>query len=84
MSDKEGYAKEEYTFKETVDHPSHYNQNNMPCECIDVVENMTFNQGNAMKYIWRMYSKGNPIEQIEKAIWYLKREKRMLETIEDF
>lgn len=54
---------------ETVNHPSHYN-NIANVECIDVVEHMTFNQGNAIKYLWRLFDKGDPIENLDKAIWY--------------
>jgi DNA-binding MarR family transcriptional regulator len=60
---------------ELVDHPAHYNQHPSGVECIDVVEHMSFNLGNAMKYIWRADEKGSPVTDIEKAIWYLEREK---------
>lgn len=56
-----------------VNHPPHYG--NVPnVECIDVVEHFNFNKGNAIKYIWRASSKGEEIQDLEKAIWYLKRE----------
>ena len=59
--------------KEEVNHPDHYNQiKNV--ECIDVVEQMSFNLGNAVKYIWRCDSKGNKLKDLQKAIWYLNRE----------
>lgn len=35
---------------------------------------MNFNRGNAVKYIWRADDKGDPIENLEKAIWYLQDE----------
>lgn len=56
-----------------VDHPFHYNKG---IECIDYIEshNFNFNLGNAVKYISRCEHKGNKIKDIEKAIWYLKRE----------
>jgi hypothetical protein len=56
-----------------VDHPKHYNQIK-GVECIDVAEQMCFNLGNALKYIWRCGDKGKKIEDLEKAIWYIKRE----------
>ena len=59
--------------KETVNHPAHYNQI-VGIECIDVAEQMGFNLGNALKYIWRCGDKGNKVEDIKKAIWYLNRE----------
>jgi hypothetical protein len=35
---------------ENVNHPAHY-QDDSGIECIDVVEWMNFNRGNAIKYI---------------------------------
>lgn len=57
-----------------VDHPSHYNQNGSGIECIDVVEHMPFNIGNAIKYLWRADHKGKDIEDLQKAVWYIQRE----------
>ena len=57
-----------------VDHPDHYNQHPSGLECIDVVEHMNFNLGNAVKYIWRADEKGKAIEDLEKAAWYIRRE----------
>jgi hypothetical protein len=66
---------------EHVNHPKHYNANPSGVECIDVVEHMTFNLGNAVKYIWRVGFKPNSdsIQDIKKAIWYLNREVEKLE-----
>jgi hypothetical protein len=64
---------EQVQIAEQVNHPTHYNQNGS-IECIDVVENMRFNLGNAIKYIWRCEDKGNKVQDIKKAIWYLERE----------
>lgn len=57
-----------------VNHPSHYTSHPSGVECIDVVEWMNFNRGNAMKYIWRAGEKGDEIEDLRKAAWYLNRE----------
>ena len=35
---------------------------------------MNFCLGNAMKYIWRAGEKGDAIEDLQKAMWYLDRE----------
>ena len=59
---------------EAVNHPQHYNTHPSGVECIDVVEHMGFNLGNAIKYIWRCDHKGKHDEDLEKAIWYIKRE----------
>jgi hypothetical protein len=57
-----------------VDHPPHYNGNPSGVECITVVEHMGFNVGNAVKYLWRADLKGDALEDLEKARWYVARE----------
>lgn len=59
---------------ETVNHPRHYNTNPSGVECIEVVEHLGFNIGNAIKYFWRADEKGNAIEDLKKAVWYGQRE----------
>ena len=58
----------------SVNHPPHHNTHPSGIECIDVVEHMSFNVGNVIKYLWRADEKGSPIEDLEKAAWYLNRE----------
>lgn len=57
-----------------VEHPQHYNRHPSGIECIDVVEHMSFNLGNVVKYLWRADFKGSEIEDLKKALWYLRRE----------
>ena len=57
-----------------VDHPAHYNLNRSGIEAIVVCEMLSFNLGNAFKYVVRREHKGDRRENIEKAIWYAKRE----------
>lgn len=57
-----------------VDHPSHYVSHPSGVECIQVTEHMGFNLGNAIKYIWRADLKGDAIEDLKKARWYVDRE----------
>lgn len=59
---------------EKIDHPEHYNSNPSGIECIEVVEHLNFNRGNAVKYIWRAGEKGDAIEDLKKAAWYVARE----------
>lgn len=59
---------------DSVDHPKHYNAHPSGIECIDVVEHMNFNVGNAIKYLWRADEKGRPVEDLKKAAWYVQRE----------
>ncbi len=37
---------------EQINHPSHYNASPSGIELIEVYRHMTFNIGNAMKYLW--------------------------------
>jgi hypothetical protein len=59
---------------EAVDHPSHYNAHPKGIECIDVIEDWPFNVATACKYLWRCDHKGNDVEDLRKAVWYIERE----------
>nr|DAX35625.1 MAG TPA: nucelotide kinase [Bacteriophage sp.] len=69
--------------KEQVNHPNHYNQGQY--ECIAVMESiygieatMNFCLLCAFKYTWRTNDKDG-IQDIDKAIWYLKKYKELQE-----
>lgn len=60
--------------RSNVDSPSHYNQGKI--EIIDFLEDqehLPFHLKNAIKYICRSPFKGKPVEDLEKAIWYVRR-----------
>lgn len=57
-----------------VNHPPHYTVHPSGVECIQVVEHMAYNLGNAVKYIWRADLKGDAMEDLHKAEWYIRRE----------
>lgn len=57
-----------------VNHPSHYTAHPSGIECIQITEHMGFNLGNAIKYVWRADLKGDALEDLRKAIWYIDRE----------
>ena len=57
-----------------VNHPKHYTNHPSGIECIQITEHMGFNLGNALKYIWRSDLKGNAVEDLQKAVWYINRE----------
>ena len=59
---------------DAIDHPPHYTAHPSGVECIQVTEHMGFNLGNAVKYIWRCDLKADAIEDLEMAIWYIRRE----------
>lgn len=67
--------------EDVVNRPLHYRVG-MPegVEVIDIIEAQGFgyNLGNATKYLLRAQFKGNKRQDIEKAIWYLKRELSVL------
>lgn len=59
-----------------VEHPSHYGGKDNVYETIKVIEawGLNFNLGNTVKYISRADRKRAPIEDLEKARFYLDRE----------
>ena len=57
-----------------VNHPEHYTSHPSGVECIDITQHMGFCLGNAMKYIWRADLKGNALEDLEKARFYINKE----------
>lgn len=56
-----------------VNSPKHYTDSHPGMECIDLTADTTFCLGNCCKYLWRYHSKGRPLEDLEKARWYLCR-----------
>lgn len=56
-----------------VDHPAHYNKGKI--EVIDFIEDqqLPFHLGNVVKYIARAGAKGDKLEDLKKARWYLDR-----------
>lgn len=57
-----------------VNHPKHYTSHPSGVEVIEITEHMNFCLGNAVKYILRADLKGNAIEDLQKAVWYVNRE----------
>ncbi len=63
---------------DVVNHPSHYTSGSI--ECIDAIQSsMSYEafcgylKGNVLKYLWRYKNKNNPVEDLEKAKWYLEK-----------
>jgi|TARA_B110000211_G_scaffold234259_1_gene303168 hypothetical protein len=56
-----------------VNHPPHYKAGGI--ETIDFIEakNLGYNLGNVVKYVSRADLKGNKLEDLQKARWYLDR-----------
>ena len=59
-----------------VNHPTHYGGQENPYEAIKVIEawGLGFNLGNVVKYLSRAGKKGDTLEDLRKAAWYLNRE----------
>lgn len=57
-----------------VERPKHYNVHPSGVECIQITEHMNFCLGNAVKYLWRAGEKGDAVEDLRKAAWYINRE----------
>jgi len=56
---------------DAVNHPKHYTDTPFGMEVIEITDKYDFSVGNALKYILRAGKKGDAIEDLEKAIWYL-------------
>lgn len=65
-----------------VKHPQHYNKV-QGIECIEVAQYFNFNLGNVIKYVWRAGSKGDVIQDLEKAKQYIDFEIQRLRTQEN-
>lgn len=57
-----------------VNHPPHYTSHPSGVECIQVTEHYGFCIGSAIKYLWRAGLKGDAVEDLKKAVWYISRE----------
>jgi hypothetical protein len=70
-------TREDYKEYDPVDYPAHYNKGAV--QCIDAIASMQgdgfkyYLQGSAVKYIWRHEHKGKPVEDLDKAIWFLNK-----------
>lgn len=67
------YCGKEVNMSDMVNHPPHYTFGKI--EVIDVIEDwqLGFHEANCIKYIARAKYKGNELEDLKKAQWYLNR-----------
>lgn len=67
---------------DVVNKPSHYTSGTV--ECIDYIDGLGLGQdfcaANAIKYLTRYKMKGKPVEDLEKAAWYVNH---LLEKIKE-
>lgn len=63
-----------------VNHPSHYTKGKIEVADFIADQKLNFDRGNAVKYVCRAGSKDpeKEIQDLEKAIWYIKHEIKML------
>lgn len=73
-------SKEENVKEDLVNHPKHYTSHPSGIETIEITRWMNFNLGNSVKYILRSGKKSEDtaVQDLEKAIWYLKDEIKRL------
>ena len=84
MNTEIGYTEDTKVYAPTkhdpVQHPAHYTSGGV--ECIDAIEAAVsasqdgvdaFLTGQVIKYVWRHRLKGKPLEDLQKARWYLDR-----------
>ena len=67
--------------EDMVNSPSHYTNGSI--ECIDAMKSMmhgaivsafiSYCWGASFKYLWRWHYKGKPIQDLEKAKWYINK-----------
>jgi hypothetical protein len=67
------YAVPSFLRADEVNHPPHYTVGGI--ETIDFIEakGLDYNLGNVVKYVSRADQKGNKLQDLEKARWYLDR-----------
>ena len=73
---------------DAVQRPPHYNNGSI--ECITAIEasmsSLEFQgycKGNCIKYLWRYQYKGKPLEDLQKALWYLEKLIKTQEEVKD-
>lgn len=68
------------TIYDPIEHPSHYNEGRK-YETIDVIEdwNLGYHLSNALKYLSRYNRKGDGIQDLKKAVWYIQRKIKLEE-----
>jgi hypothetical protein len=60
--------------KDPVNSPDHYTWHPAGVEAISIIEVFPHNIAAAMGYLWRHDHKGEPIQDLRKAVWHIERE----------
>lgn len=61
------------TMNDLVNNPKHYAGDIEPIDAIESWD-LNFRLANVVKYVARHKKKGTPLQDLKKAMWYLKRE----------
>lgn len=71
---------EQYVKDDPVNHPAHYNKGKIEVSDFIWDQKLNFDRGNAVKYLCRAGAKDpdKEIQDLEKAIWYINHEIKML------
>lgn len=74
IAKKLGLTHSQFLATDPVNSPPHYRTGGV--ETIDFIEakDLNYRLGNVIKYVSRAGKKGDPIQDLEKAAWYLQRE----------
>ena len=59
--------------EDVINQPSHYHKHAVLVEPIQLCELLGFNLGNCLKYCFRYQDKGNPLQDLKKAQFYINR-----------
>ena len=70
---KKTFVSKNASKSDLVNHPKHYTMGKI--EVIDAIEDwmLDFHCGSAVKYVARSSYKGEFVQDLQKAIWYLQR-----------
>ena len=63
---------------DAVEKPPHYNTGDIECitaiqASMSLIEFQGYCKGNCLKYLWRYKYKSKPLEDLQKARWYLDK-----------
>ena len=63
---------------DAVENPLHYNTGSIECikaieASMSPIEFQGYCKGNCLKYLWRYQYKSKPLEDLNKANWYLNK-----------
>ena len=76
---EQGKVDDWHEVPDPVNHPKHYKSHPSGIEPIEITKHESFNIGNCLKYILRRNFKGNPLQDLKKAKFYLDLEISMIE-----